>query len=1185
MKALAALVLSIVGCCCVAVAQCPSTDFSVNPTACREQLVSVSNLSAPGASSWDFCSGDFTQTPTAQLLGTLAGVSGFPGVEFAYDTRWHAFVTGTFSNVLYRLDFDAGLQATPTAIVNLGSLTGALNQPGQVRIVNVGGAWFGVLHNTSGELIKLSFGSQLSNVPTTSSLISGLGTTSFGGLAVGKDPVHGYVCVLSNLSNQNQFTIIRLGASLTAPNPMTDVLTSAAVTNPNTLGDVDIINICGSWYGVAVNFGNSNLYRLDFGTSLFSIPTITELPQALPAANPGRLRLAREGERFYFLALSFDDGTLTKGDFGNDITSIPALTNEGNLGGVLPARMYGLGMVKDNSTWAILGVNQANGQYYRIQYNDNCVASPRTSIQNNPTVAYSNAGTFAITLDNTSGTNVGVKSRTISISSSVAPDIDFTTLNNCAMNAVNFTPVNVSGDIMNYAWDFDDGNNSAAPSPSNTYLAAGSYTPRLVVTAMNGCVNTASNDLDIYNIPSANFTVPSVSPFCTNQSYNFTNTSGFDTGSNPTWEWRVNGSLISTQADLQTTFLSPVAQEIRLKALIPGCSNEVIQNLGSVLTGPVVNFSAADNCAGDVVSFSNSTTGADAGYVWDFGDGSPTSTQTNPDYAYGGPGDYVVTLTASTLSGCENFTTHSIKIYSVPQPDFTVGLPPFSCSNSPTLFQNDTPGLTDSNITTWFWEFGDPGNSTAAIRDPSFTYSAGGTYSVSLTATSDAGCEASFSKLVNIGSSPEADFINGPACVNQATLFSDISSGGVQSRTWQIGSSVFSSPNPSYTFTAPGTYNVTLTVTGTGGCNDVIIKPVDVPVLPTLVLDVDNPCTDQQTIFTLTDATPPSFVDPVIGWQWNIAGTATSGNPASGVVSLAGTSPVSVTTTHTSGCVYIKTTLVNFHTSPVANFTALPDRGNAPLTVKFQNNSTGATEHHWLFTGPSTGLSSVESPVYTFLELGDYTATLVAGSTNGCSDTLSVPIRVLVPEIDLELTGFTLSPDGQTGKLKPTVTLRNNSNIPVTMAEIAFHLSDRATVTELLTVNLEVGASVTATLTLTLDPAQFAASFVCAEVLSEQDIDIADNRQCITYDEADHIFDPYPNPSQGTLMIDWVGEKLGTATIIVYNSQGRREYSWETASAAGLNQSVHDLSFLAAGIYFVTVQTSTTLQTRRFVRQ
>lgn len=1159
-------------------AQCPTTDFSLPSSACRDERMETMNLSASGDYSWDFCAGDFGGSPTADSGWTIPGVNGRPGIDLAFDGKWYAFVTGTFSGTLYRMEFDNGLGTNPTSIVNLASLSGSLNQPGQIKIIKEGGQWYGLLHNTSGELLKLTFGSTLSNVPAVSSLISGIGYIN-SGLAVGRDEVHGYVAALTDANNQA--VLIRLGFTLTTPDPVADVVRSATVPNPNNLGDIDLINVCGTWYGFADNLGNGNIYRLDFGSSLFSGPAITQLT-TLTSSNPGRLRLVREGEEYFIFVLSLD-GSFTKGALGTSITGSPVMSNEGTLG-VLTSSMYALGMTKENSIWTILGVNQSNGQFYRINYNNSCSASPMVSALAAPTVIYSTAGTYLVTLENSTATGVGAKSSAITVSPNQSPDITVSASGSCAAAPVQFTSSNVSGDLVGYAWDFGDSQVSSSADPVHIYANPGLYSSKLTVTATNGCKNTAIHPLDIFLAPVADFSLPVVSPICTNSNYSFTNTTGYAPASSPTWEWKLNGQPVGNQEDLDITFSDPGPQEIRLKASIPGCDSEIAKSIPSALVGPDIIFDAADDCALSSVPFVNTTTGADAGYSWDFGDGSPASTVAQPAHVYTAPGNYTVTLTASNVAGCNNFATQNISIFSVPQPDFSVAAPPFSCSSSSTLFQNLTPPPADSNISAWLWSFGDPGSNTSAIQEPSFVYSAGGTYSVSLTATSDAGCVNTLTKPVTIGTSPVANFVLGPACVDAPTQFSDISSGGVQSRVWQIGTSTFSSVNPTYTYTTPGNYTATLTVASANGCTNMVSKPVNVPVPPTLTLQVENPCEDQPAVFTLVDATVPPASDPANNWQWNIGGTLVSGNPATAVVSLAASTPVSVITAHASGCSYTQFYPTTIHPTPVADFQALPDRGDAPLTVQFQNLSSGATQYRWVFNDKIPVTSTDTSPVYTFLELGDYSAQLTATNTDGCSDSISMPIQVLIPEIDLEVTSFSLFPDPATGKLKPSLTLLNKSNIPVVVVEVILLLSDRANVSEALTVNLSPGASVTKTLTAVVDPAQFVDPFVCVEVASEKDLTPGNNKSCINFSDEDYIFDPYPNPSTGPVQVDWISDQAGLAYVTIVNSQGRTEYYWETPSQPGLNRSLHDLSFLAAGIYFVTVRTSTSVETRRIVR-
>ena len=1158
-------------------AQCPVTDYTIAPTACIGEYIQLTNASVAGSYEWDFCSGDFQNTPTAQLNFTLPGVNGAPGIEFVHDgTKWFGFFTGTYSNLLYRLEFDNGLQAAPTATVNLGNLGIPSLEPGPIRIVKEGGNWYGLLLRTTGELVKLSFGSQLTNTITTTSLLTGIGYFN-SGLSLDKDPIHGWVCVISN---PNNVSIIRLGNSMATPNPGMDVLSSAPVPNPNGLGDIDLVKICGNWFGLAVNYGNGNIYRLDFGSSLFSLPAITQL-LTIPNTNPGRLRMAKEGESFFAFIVALD-GTMVKLQFGNDITSVPTVVNEGNIGGVLPANMYGLAVAKDNSTWTVMGVTQGNGQVYKINYPDNCGATPGTSTLQNPTVVYSLAGTYAVSLNNSSGGGVGSKTRSITVSSLPAPDIDFTSLNNCAQNAVLFTSQNVSGNITTYSWAFGDAQVSSVANPSHSYATAGDFSPRLSVVASNGCSNTSSKMITMYNPPLSDFVLPAISPVCTNQNYMLTNTSTFDLLSNPLWEWRVNGLLVSTQQDLGVTFTSAIAQEIRLKALIPGCENEVIKNIATVLTGPLVDFAANDDCEQDAVLFTNSTTGADAGYIWNFGDGSPTSALSNPSHNYTTPAVFQVTLTGSNVLGCQNQKTKAVRIYSLPQPDFDIGLPPFSCSNTPTPFQNNTPPLTDSNIVTWSWTFGDPGSGTSSLQNPAYTYLLGGNYVVGLTANSDFGCTKSIAKSIVIGTSPVADFSVGPSCLNLATLFTDNSSGGVQSRFWQIASATFTSTNPSYTFTSTGDYSATLTATNSSGCTGVRSRMIHVPVPPALAYSTINACAGKAAVFT--DETAPSL-DPVTGWSWNFAGNSAEGNPATYVFISTGIHNVKMTTAHVSGCKYTLSKNITINPTPSANFSATPDRGAPPLTIQFSNSSTLASQYQWTFFDKVTTSSTLFSPVYTFTTLGDYTTELRVANSFGCYDIFSMPILVLEPSVDLIMQDFSLTTDPATGNMKGVVTILNGSNIPVSQAEVSLVLSNGAVINETLTLNIGPGQSATRTLSFSLAPGQFDLNFLCAEILSEKDVQPDNNRRCISIDEQDHIVAPFPNPSNGELHIDWIVKSPGSVRVVVFNSMGQSQYEWESPSVSGLNQSIHDLTFLSAGMYFITVQTSGAKQTTKFLRQ
>src|SRR5690606_33468118 len=175
------------------------------------------------------------------------------------------------------------------------------------------------------------------------------------------------------------------------------------------------------------------------------------------------------------------------------------------------------------------------------------------------------------------------------------------------------------------------------------------------------------------------------------------------------WEWSVNDVLISTTEMLEYAFDNNDEQTIELKASIPGCSHTATQTINSLTIGPKVSFVASNYCQGQQTSFINNTTGTVTGYLWSFGDGQ-SSTETEPVYTYNDLGDYLITLVAESPGGCNNTHTELLSIYSQPQAAFTMELPPFSCSGTPTHFNDATPIPPENNITSWSWNFGDPGS-------------------------------------------------------------------------------------------------------------------------------------------------------------------------------------------------------------------------------------------------------------------------------------------------------------------------------------------------------------------------------------------------------------------------------------------------------------------------------------------
>ncbi len=171
--------------------------------------------------------------------------------------------------------------------------------------------------------------------------------------------------------------------------------------------------------------------------------------------------------------------------------------------------------------------------------------------------------------------------------------------------------------------------------------------------------------------------------------------------------------------------------------------------------GPTNNAPTADfaftttELTADFTDQSTDSDGSVVSWAWDFGDGGASTAQ-NPSHTYGADGTYTVTLTVTDDAGATDTASQDVTVSSggssnvPPTADFT-----YTTSE---LSANFTDQSTDSDgsIVSWSWNFGD--GSTSSAQNPSHTYGADGTYTVTLTVTDDAGATDTASQNVTVSS-------------------------------------------------------------------------------------------------------------------------------------------------------------------------------------------------------------------------------------------------------------------------------------------------------------------------------------------------------------------------------------------------------------------------------------------------
>jgi PKD repeat protein len=136
-----------------------------------------------------------------------------------------------------------------------------------------------------------------------------------------------------------------------------------------------------------------------------------------------------------------------------------------------------------------------------------------TSALTAPTHLYANYGTYSIKLVATSD-NGCKDSTTNNVSVNPMPFVAFTANNECDGVAIDFNNgSSVATGSNSYLWSYGDGNTSTTVNPSYQYGSYGTYTVKLVATTDKACMDSATNSVTVYRLPSTSLTVDDISCF------------------------------------------------------------------------------------------------------------------------------------------------------------------------------------------------------------------------------------------------------------------------------------------------------------------------------------------------------------------------------------------------------------------------------------------------------------------------------------------------------------------------------------------------------------------------------------------------------------------------------------------------------------------------------------------------
>jgi gliding motility-associated-like protein len=257
---------------------------------------------------------------------------------------------------------------------------------------------------------------------------------------------------------------------------------------------------------------------------------------------------------------------------------------------------------------------------------------------------------------------------------------------------------------------------------------------------------------------------------------------------------------------------------------------------GNVCSGTALNYAITSNVTGATFTWSRTavagiSNAAISGQTSNSITETLLNTTTSPVFV-----TYVITPVANTCTGSSS--TYNVTVNPTPVVSFTYTNG--GCLSSPVVFSGP------NGFTTYTWNFGDGGNSIQ--QNPSHTYTAGGSYSVTLTAVNSSGCSAvSNAQTITMGADLTTPVVTGipsvssiifswPA-VNGATLYEVSINGGL---TWTAANGAGGLSHTVSGLTTNQTVNIIVRAKGVLTCQVASGNASATTLLPELKLYVPN---------------------------------------------------------------------------------------------------------------------------------------------------------------------------------------------------------------------------------------------------------------------------------------------------------------------------------------------------------
>lgn len=362
--------------------------------------------------------------------------------------------------------------------------------------------------------------------------------------------------------------------------------------------------------------------------------------------------------------------------------------------------------------------------------------------QTTPTATGLSAGNYTVTVTDNSGATA-TASATITQPTPLIVNVNGPAFLCPGTNGT--LTANVSGGTSPYQYVWNPG--AISTTSTATVSPASTTTYTVTVTDNNGCSTTTE------------FTVSVGAALLASVSGNMSICSGLTTNLCANTTGGTGGNIYSWQPGGYSTpciTVSPASTITYTVTITDNCGTTTTAGATvNVNPLPIVNFTnnISQGCVPLCIQFFNTTTlpqGGPAQYVWSFGNGDSSHLKA-PFYCYPNGGNYGITLTVTSDSGCSAtlFKAGIIKVFSKPDAAFSISPQPATILDP--IIQFTDQSADTLGIASRAWTFNDEPDTTIHIQNPVHTYQDTGSYCATLIVTDTKGCADTVTNCLVIG--------------------------------------------------------------------------------------------------------------------------------------------------------------------------------------------------------------------------------------------------------------------------------------------------------------------------------------------------------------------------------------------------------------------------------------------------